>query len=179
MKCVEEVVKTYFKGWTKLKFLTIVSNGSFFYSVAVICKWLELVVTVTAKHWSPQELWNAEVTAVVDLTVSSHCIQAPAIGHTHESVCTIMIYCPKISLCIHSVCALVSQMISPCMTLFRILHHLMFFTVCSTLTLSHLKVIDWLIDWTWVRDQASPDAPRPYWQGLCAPCQIMGALLLC
>jgi hypothetical protein len=35
------------------------------------------------------------------------------------------------------------------------------------------------LDWTWVRDQAIPDAPRPCWQALCAPCQIMGALLLC
>jgi hypothetical protein len=34
----------------------------------------------------------------MDLTVSSHYVQAPAIGHKHESVCTLMSYCPKIPL---------------------------------------------------------------------------------
>jgi hypothetical protein len=62
------------------------------------------VVTAIAKHWSPQELGNAELTALVDLTVSSHCVQAPAIGHKHESVCTLMSYFPKIPLCSFRLC---------------------------------------------------------------------------
>ena len=93
-----------------------------FYSVAVICYWLELVVTAIAKHWSPQELWNAEFTAFVDLTVSSHSVQAPAIGHKHESVCAVMSYCPKIPLYLFCLCLGFPNDIFLCDSLYGILH---------------------------------------------------------
>jgi len=62
------------------------------------------------------------LTAFVDLTVSSRCVQAPALGHKHESFCTLMSYSPKIPLYSFRVCLGFPSDIILSDSLFGILH---------------------------------------------------------
>jgi len=62
------------------------------------------------------------LTAFVDLTLSSHGVQAPAIEHRHESVCILTSYCPKIPLYSFRLCLGFPNDIFLYDSLFGILH---------------------------------------------------------